>query len=114
MSRRSDLSENTATELAIRAAMAAVEELGADERLTHAVVALDKALGLVGDWVDGIPLRTDGDIQRCDLLARTAIALMLGAWRSEDAEALEDSVASLVCAEKNRKLRETHGTGGGR
>lgn len=44
-------------EASIRAAMAAVEAFGADVRLTRAADKLHDALGLVADFVDGVPAR---------------------------------------------------------
>lgn len=58
--RRSDVTRATPAEQAIRRAMEAVESLPPDERLTHAVIALDAALTYVADYVDGVPLR-EGD-----------------------------------------------------
>jgi hypothetical protein len=45
----------TPAELAITAAMEEVEKLGADERLTAAVVLLGAARDKVADFVDGKP-----------------------------------------------------------
>lgn len=56
MSRRNDVTQNTPAELAIREAMRAVEALPADERLTAAVVFLDRAHDAVADYVDGVPV----------------------------------------------------------
>lgn len=42
-------------ELAIRAAMLKVEEMGADVRLTEAVTLLGKAKDAVADFVDDVP-----------------------------------------------------------
>lgn len=50
--RRSDILQNVPAEKAIRAAMHAVEALPPDDRLTDAVVLLDRALQRVGDYVD--------------------------------------------------------------
>lgn len=55
-------------ELAIRAAIHAVEEAGADPRLTRAVILLGKAQDRVADFIDGvdhaeIPPKTDAQIQ---------------------------------------------------
>lgn len=55
--RRARLDLNTPAELAIRSAMAAVEEAGADPRLTDAVVLLDRARNIVADYVDAAPAR---------------------------------------------------------
>ena len=52
--RRSRLDQNTPAELAIRAAVDAVEALPADVRLTHAVVLLQEARDAVADYVDGV------------------------------------------------------------
>lgn len=51
--RRNCLDANHAAELAIRAAVHAVEELGADPMLTDAVVKLGEAKDVVSDWLDG-------------------------------------------------------------
>lgn len=50
--RRVDLLRSTPAELTIRDALIAVEDLGADERLTSAVQLLDQARELVADVVD--------------------------------------------------------------
>ena len=50
--RRADVSRNTEAERAIRRATVEVECLGADERLTRAVVLLEEARNAVADWVD--------------------------------------------------------------
>jgi hypothetical protein len=50
--RRNRLDLAIRPELAIRAAMAAVEEMHADRRLTEAVILCQQALGLVADVVD--------------------------------------------------------------
>lgn len=54
--RRNKLDKMTPAELAITDAISIVEGLGADERLTHAVVALMRARERVADFVDWIPL----------------------------------------------------------
>lgn len=51
--RRVNLNRMEPSELAIRNAITAVEELGADERLSQAVVLLGEAKELVGDYIDG-------------------------------------------------------------
>lgn len=50
--RRNRLDHNEPTELAIRAAINAVEGLGADVRLTEAVTLLGRALDKVADYVE--------------------------------------------------------------
>jgi hypothetical protein len=55
--RRIRLDQNVPAELAIRAAVDAVEEMPADTRLTRAVILLSEALEFVADFVDGVPLR---------------------------------------------------------
>lgn len=55
--RRNRLDQNTPAELAIRAAVDAVEALPADVRLTGAVVLLQQARELVADYVDGVERR---------------------------------------------------------
>lgn len=52
--RRIDVLRLTPAELAIRAAMLAVEEVGADLRLTDAVCLLQEAKDRVADYIDGI------------------------------------------------------------
>jgi len=54
MPRRIRLDLCTPAELAIRAAVDAVEAAGADERLTEAVCILERARTHVADYVDGI------------------------------------------------------------
>jgi len=53
--RRACLDQMTPAEIAIVAAVEAVDAAGADERLTHAVIALQEARNLVADFVDGVP-----------------------------------------------------------
>lgn len=50
--RRFKIQENQPAEIAIREAIHRVEELGADVRLTDAVVKLDEALNHVSDYID--------------------------------------------------------------
>lgn len=52
MPRRCQLDKNTPAELAIRSAIGAIEELGADPRLTNIVIELSTALQHLHDWVD--------------------------------------------------------------
>lgn len=51
--RRARLDQMTPAELAITKAMEEVEKLGADEKLTAAVVQLGNARDKVADFVDG-------------------------------------------------------------
>lgn len=53
--RRVRLELQTPAEAAIRAAIAAVENVGADPRLTESVILLGKALDRLADFVDGLP-----------------------------------------------------------
>lgn len=55
--RRAQLHRLTAAERAIRDAMHEVEHMGADVRLTDAVVLLQHARDSVADYVDGIETR---------------------------------------------------------
>lgn len=50
--RRNRLDLNTAAELAIYNAMQEVEKIGADEKLTQAIVKLQEAKNLVSDFID--------------------------------------------------------------
>lgn len=64
--RRCDICQMTPAELFIRAAVAEVEMVGADPRLTDAVVLLQAARDSVADYVDGVRKRravkvVDGD-----------------------------------------------------
>jgi len=52
--RRHNLNELSPAEIAFRNAMAEVEKLGADERLTDAIILLDKAKNKVADFIDGV------------------------------------------------------------
>ena len=52
--RRCDVLRMTPAELAIRNAVIEVEKVGADERLTKAVVLLEKARNAVADFVDDV------------------------------------------------------------
>jgi len=52
--RRNDLMEMTAAELQIREATMLVEQMGADSRLTDAVVLLERAQSKVADFIDGV------------------------------------------------------------
>lgn len=51
--RRNRLDLNTPAELAIYNAIQEVEKIVADKRLTNAVIALQEAKNLVGDFIDG-------------------------------------------------------------
>ena len=66
--RRSRLDHNTDAELAIRAAVDAVERIGADVRLTDAVVLLQEAREAVADYVDGVN-------QRRSVMLRTVLVM---------------------------------------
>jgi len=50
--RRNQLDLLTPAELAIFEAMQAVEKIGADEKLTEAVIILQKARDLVADFIE--------------------------------------------------------------
>jgi len=50
--RRNDLSLMSPTELAIHKAMAELEMIGADPKLTEATIHLQEALNIVSDWLD--------------------------------------------------------------
>lgn len=56
-SRRADMTQQCAAELAIGAAIDAVEKMAADPRLTDAVVLLSAAKASVADFVDGVEQR---------------------------------------------------------
>lgn len=63
--RRGDLKRMTTAEIKIREAMLAVEEVGADVRLTRAVTLLDEAREAVADYVDGqLPCADPGVVKR--------------------------------------------------
>lgn len=53
--RRVRVDLNEPAELSIRNAVEAVESMGADVRLTEAVMLLDKARNCVADFIDGVP-----------------------------------------------------------
>ncbi len=55
--RRICIDKATPAELAIRAAMRAVEDLPPDLRLTNAMVQLAEALDSVADFVDGVEVQ---------------------------------------------------------
>lgn len=55
--RRNDISQNTEEELAIRKARVKIECLGANKRLTDAIVHLNKAFELVADYTDELQLK---------------------------------------------------------
>jgi hypothetical protein len=55
--RRAYVEKMVPAELAIRNAMLAVEEMGADTRLTEAVILLEAAKDKVSDFVDGVPAK---------------------------------------------------------
>jgi hypothetical protein len=57
--RRADVTRFTPAEKAIYEAMIAVEAVGADVRLTRAVIALQTARNHVADYVDGINDETE-------------------------------------------------------
>lgn len=64
--RRGRIDLNVVAEHAIRKAMEAVEDLGADVKLTEAVVLLGKAHDAVADYVDAnlLPIAPNG--KNCD------------------------------------------------
>lgn len=53
MPRRSRIDLHTPVEKDLRAAFVAIESLGADPLLTHAVNLIEKAHNLVADWLEG-------------------------------------------------------------
>jgi hypothetical protein len=57
LSRRSQLFANSSEELQIRQAVEAVEQMGADVRLTDAIVLLQAARESVADFLDGVDQR---------------------------------------------------------
>ena len=59
--RRARIDQLTSGELAIRNALLAVEEMGADPRLTEAVNLLQEARDRVADFVEGKPYATATD-----------------------------------------------------
>lgn len=61
--RRAHLDRYTSGETAIAKAIEAVEAMGADERLTRAVVLLVEAKDRVADFVDGVPLKMVESVQ---------------------------------------------------
>lgn len=61
--RRNRLDQNVPAEKAIRDAIHAVEDLGADERLTFAVTLLGEALNSVADYVDENYVDENADYQ---------------------------------------------------
>lgn len=63
--RRMNLSLLTDAELSIFRAMQEVEKAGADERLTEAVILLDKAKNYVSDFVDGIKKFPPANVCSC-------------------------------------------------
>ncbi len=54
LTRRADIGRMYRAELAIREAMIAVEQMGASDRLTDAVVLLSQAKDKVSDHIDGV------------------------------------------------------------
>lgn len=61
--RRARVDQMSAGELAIRQAVAEVEGMGADHRLTEAVILLDRAKNAIADYVDGVDYTTPDDVQ---------------------------------------------------
>ena len=59
--RRNQLELNTPAELAIRNAMSEVEKMGADVKLTSAIVALNQAFILIADYTDIVNYPTCGN-----------------------------------------------------
>lgn len=53
--RRAFIEKQTEAERKIQEAVDAVEKMGADVRLTEAVILLGKAKDRVADFVDGVP-----------------------------------------------------------
>lgn len=72
----------TPAELAIRAAVEAVEALPGDVRLTDAVALLGKARESVADYVDGVP-RTETEEERDERLVRETAAALADEIQSE-------------------------------
>lgn len=70
--RRFRIDQNVPAELAIRAAMDAVEAMPADVRLTEAVISLGEALEHVADFVDGKQATPENRTDRC-----------IGAWHDD-------------------------------
>src|SRR5574343_1295880 len=66
--RRNRLDLNTPSELAIYNAMGEVEKIGADERLTNALIKLKDAKELVANFVDDIRVSQPSDVSDAELL----------------------------------------------
>lgn len=90
--RRICMDEWTPAELAIHEAVQAVEEAGADVRLTRAVILLQRARESVADYVDGAPRDEGGAPPEEDMLStdtRAALAEQLTRMAREGEFAFE-------------------------
>ena len=62
--RRAQLDQLSPAELAIYQAVQAVEAVGADVRLTDAVILLQAARDSVADYIDGVDTRRSVEVKR--------------------------------------------------
>jgi len=105
--RRIDICRNTLAELAIRAAVQAVEEAGCDPYLTDAIVLMSAAKDKVSDFVDGIQriaVATDQDLAKilCPGCADGLLKEGSGHWWI-DGKRVEPCLAT---AERVEKLKD--------
>ncbi|MEN6624537.1 MAG: hypothetical protein ABFD50_23695 [Smithella sp.] len=97
--RRNQLDRCTPAELAIYKAMEEVEKVGADVRLTTAIVKLQEAKDSVADFVDGIEPRKSGFLERLideknEVDARSAKLEMF--LRTDKAKEIQSGQLSLL------------------
>ena len=95
--RRNRVDKMSSGEYAIREAVQEVEAMGADVRLTQAVILLGEAKDKVADFVDGIP---GSDVQS---LSEGSLFSNCVFYRNEDDEDNDtsvkgDTLSNLVCA----------------
>jgi hypothetical protein len=90
-------------EYAIREAVQEVEAMGADVRLTQAVILLGEAKDKVADFVDGIPGSDVQTFTNCVTVPEGSLFSNCVFYRNEDDEDNDtsvkgDTLSNLVCA----------------
>lgn len=105
--RRNDFDRQTPAERTITDAMLAVEDAGADARLTRAVQLLAQARDLVGDVVDGEPFREAGVDSDTARLAAIGRAVIWHIMPGDDA-ALRQATAERVVDRLRRDAADLH------
>lgn len=96
--RRARIDQNTPAELAIRAAVEAVEAVGADTRLTDAVNLLQAARDKVADFVDGV--ERPATPSAADVTLSERFAFVLEQWQKSAPAKRELAKMALVNVER--------------